>query len=195
MGDKEGDSDGSQDKCECSGGKDYDFTGYQELLEVLRTQYDQISETHLARKNLAEKRLRIILVSFALFVSVASSFSTNGIYPFNEVSASIIGGLVTLTLSSLIATLHFLSKFLIPREMKTLDFSPDQWGKPSSRVSKPGEVKKMLDSMSGDLIEAVKDNKDKNDKMGKTYRHSTYGLITYFLMLSLLIIAITLVKF
>lgn len=189
------DTDEELSNIKCNQSNQYDFTGYQELLEILRTKYDEISETHLARKNFAEKRLRLILVSATIFVSVVSTFNNTGIYPLNKASASILGGLTAFTATSLAATLYFLSKFLIPIEMKTLDFSPDQWGKPSSRVSNQEEVKKMLDSMSADFIETVNHNKDKNDELGKIYEHSTYGLITYFLLLTVLIIAITAVKF
>ena len=174
--------------------KNYDFTGYQEFLEVLRTKYDEVSKTHLSRKSGAQKRLRLMVASFTLFVAAVSNFLGLGIFSLNSITSPIIINLFILTGLSFLLTVYYLIKFLKPREMRTIDMGEEKWGDSEYWVSDPVKVEGMLESLTKDLSKAVRVKDKKNEKHAREYKFSTYGLIIYFFSLIMLIITLTAVK-
>lgn len=176
--------------------REYDFTGYEQLLSIATSKYNELTSIRSDRRKMAEGRLKILLSSAAIFTGIISSFLGNGVFAKTAWAVHLTGTIATFTLISLLGTIYYLWKFLTYREMESLNFSvEDGWGAEDVGVSKPENVENMLKSLNHHFSSAVSNNSAENDKYAEYFRRSTVGLITYFLFLSLLTSTIALVKF
>jgi|GEM_PF-1955450 len=171
-----------------------DFTAYLQLISILNTQYNELTQARTDRRKMAEGRLKLLMTSIAIFTGILSQFLTKGIFSSNAWSITITLILATLTTMSVLATIYFLWRFLTSEEINSLDFSDNGWGS-GAFTSNPESVDRVLNTLTDCYSSCVKLNKEINDERAKIFDKSTLGLIIYFLLLSLLTIAIGVVKF